>query len=56
MGDVALRLLCTQKGLVFVCYITGAELPDPHKREILKYILNHQNADGGWGLYDELFS
>ncbi|KAL9158240.1 hypothetical protein ABFS82_08G055000 [Erythranthe guttata] len=28
-------------------------LPNEHKREICRYIYNHQNVDGGWGLHIE---
>ncbi|XP_039065044.1 beta-amyrin synthase-like [Hibiscus syriacus] len=42
--------------LVMVLYITGTTdtvLSLEHKREILRYIYNHQNIDGGWGLHIE---
>ncbi|GMI93564.1 camelliol C synthase 1 [Hibiscus trionum] len=42
--------------LVMVLYITGttdAVLSSEHKREILRYIYNHQNRDGGWGFHIE---
>lgn len=38
--------------LVFALYITGslnAVLSKEHRREICRYIYNHQNEDGGWG-------
>jgi hypothetical protein len=37
-------------GLIFTSYITGAVIPDEHKTEMIRYIFNHQNEDGGWGL------
>ncbi|CAA2984020.1 dammarenediol II synthase-like, partial [Olea europaea subsp. europaea] len=38
--------------LIFVLYITGkinTVLTPEHKKEIIRYIYNHQNDDGGWG-------
>ncbi|KAK9909494.1 hypothetical protein WJX75_003160 [Coccomyxa subellipsoidea] len=43
-------------GLVITCYVTGCldtVLTDPHKAEMLRYLKNHQNADGGYGLHIE---
>lgn len=40
-------------GLVVASYITQTPLPDPHRALIRRYMLNHQNADGGWGLHIE---
>ncbi|KAB2007652.1 hypothetical protein ES319_D10G044500v1 [Gossypium barbadense] len=42
--------------LVMVLYLTGTTdivLSSEHKREILRYIYNHQNKDGGWGFHIE---
>ncbi|KAI4334871.1 hypothetical protein L6164_013578 [Bauhinia variegata] len=42
--------------LVFCLYITGhlnIVLPAEYQKEILRYIYNHQNEDGGWGLHIE---
>ncbi|KAL3736986.1 hypothetical protein ACJRO7_025851 [Eucalyptus globulus] len=42
--------------LVMCVYITGhldAVFPAEHRKEILRYIYNHQNEDGGWGLHIE---
>lgn len=40
-------------GLVFVMYITDS-MPSPEKQVLMKrYLLNHQNEDGGWGLHIE---
>jgi lanosterol synthase len=40
-------------GLIFVLYATDA-MPSPEKKILMKrYILNHQNNDGGWGLHIE---
>ncbi|XWS15968.1 hypothetical protein CRYUN_Cryun34aG0047100 [Craigia yunnanensis] len=42
--------------LVMVLYLTGTlgtVLSSQHKREILRYIYNHQNRDGGWGFHIE---
>lgn len=40
-------------GYVIVCYITGVEINEPYRTLIARYMLNHQNADGGWGLHIE---
>nr|GMD04318.1 dammarenediol II synthase-like [Ipomoea batatas] len=40
--------------LVIVLYISGAIntiLTSEHKKEIVRFIYNHQNEDGGWGFY-----
>ncbi|CAN1344460.1 Beta-amyrin synthase [Linum perenne] len=42
--------------LVICLYITGdlhSVLSAEHRKEILRYIYNHQNEDGGWGLHIE---
>ncbi|KAF8037356.1 hypothetical protein BT93_B0309 [Corymbia citriodora subsp. variegata] len=42
--------------LVMCVYITGhldTIFPAEHRKEILRYIYNHQNEDGGWGLHIE---
>ncbi|KAI4353627.1 hypothetical protein L6164_002560 [Bauhinia variegata] len=42
--------------LVFVLYITGhlnSKFSPEHQREYKRYIYNHQNEDGGWGLHIE---
>ncbi|XP_042490754.1 beta-amyrin synthase-like [Macadamia integrifolia] len=41
---------------VFCLYITGhlnSVFSSEHRKEILRYIYNHQNEDGGWGLHIE---
>ncbi|KAL6521289.1 CRISPR-associated protein 1 [Orobanche gracilis] len=43
-------------GLVITLSITGALnaiLSQEHRREICRYLYNHQNRDGGWGLHIE---
>jgi len=43
-------------GLVITCYVTGAMdsvLPAPHRREMMRYLKNHANDDGGFGLHIE---
>lgn len=40
-------------GLVVASYVTQTPLPDAHRALIRRYMLNHQNADGGWGLHIE---
>ncbi|ESW32204.1 hypothetical protein PHAVU_002G302200, partial [Phaseolus vulgaris] len=42
--------------LVMALYITGslnAVLGPEHQKEIIRYLYNHQNKDGGWGLHIE---
>ncbi|KAK1571464.1 hypothetical protein Q3G72_017619 [Acer saccharum] len=42
--------------LVMCVYITGhlnIVCPAEHRKEMLRYIYNHQNEDGGWGLHIE---
>ncbi|MBA0695513.1 hypothetical protein Goari_002137, partial [Gossypium aridum] len=42
--------------LVMVLYLTGTTdivLSSEHKTEILRYIYNHQNKNGGWGFHIE---
>ncbi|XP_038973506.1 cycloartenol Synthase-like isoform X3 [Phoenix dactylifera] len=43
-------------GLIIVLSVTGAldtALSPEHQREIRRYLYNHQNKDGGWGLHIE---
>nr|QQR13796.1 oxidosqualene cyclase 3 [Iris tectorum] len=43
-------------GLIISLAITGAlnsVLSSEHQREIIRYLYNHQNEDGGWGLHIE---
>ena len=43
-------------GLVIALYTVGAMdqvLPAPWRREMVRYLRNHQNADGGFGLHIE---
>ena len=43
-------------GLVITCYTCGVmdEVLSPaHVDEMVRYLLNHQNADGGYGLHIE---
>ncbi|KAJ0034619.1 hypothetical protein Pint_26438 [Pistacia integerrima] len=42
--------------LVIALYVTGglnAVLSSEHQKEIKRYLYNHQNEDGGWGLHIE---
>nr|AFJ19235.1 mixed amyrin synthase [Catharanthus roseus] len=42
--------------LLIALYISGAIntiLTSEHKKELVRYIYNHQNEDGGWGFYIE---
>lgn len=40
-------------GLVIASYVTQSPLPAPYLALAKQYMLNHQNADGGWGLHLE---
>ncbi|XP_030942936.1 cycloartenol synthase 2 isoform X1 [Quercus lobata] len=43
-------------GLVITLSVTGAlnaVLSEEHKKEMCRYLYNHQNKDGGWGLHIE---
>uniref|UniRef100_A0A803P5K5 Terpene cyclase/mutase family member n=1 Tax=Cannabis sativa TaxID=3483 RepID=A0A803P5K5_CANSA len=43
-------------GLIIALSITGAlnaVLSEEHKKEMCRYLYNHQNKDGGWGLHIE---
>ena len=40
-------------GLVIVSHITQSPFPRPHQQLMIKYMLNHQLEDGGWGLHIE---
>ncbi|ELR10814.1 cycloartenol synthase [Acanthamoeba castellanii str. Neff] len=40
-------------GLLIACHVTGVELPRPVQIEMVRYLTNRQNADGGWGLHIE---
>ncbi|XP_045819042.1 cycloartenol synthase-like [Trifolium pratense] len=43
-------------GLVIALSVTGAlnaVLTDEHRKEMRRYLFNHQNKDGGWGLHIE---
>jgi squalene/oxidosqualene cyclase-like protein len=51
-GDYGGPLFLTP-GLIIAAYITQTPLPAPQSVLIKKYMLNHQNADGGWGLHIE---
>ena len=43
-------------GLIITCYVTGVlntVLTPEHKQEMIRYLQNHQNEDGGIGLHFE---
>lgn len=40
-------------GLVIACYVTGHWFTDAQASEMLRYLRNHQNEDGGFGLHIE---
>jgi len=43
-------------GLVFACYYSKTVLSPHHREEMIRYLVNHQNEDGGWGLHIESHS
>lgn len=40
-------------GLIIASHITSTPFPAPHRQLMQCYLLNHQNADGGWGMHIE---
>lgn len=38
-------------GLIIVCNVIGVAIGEHYQKEMIKYIFNHQNSNGGWGLY-----
>jgi lanosterol synthase len=40
-------------GFVITAYITKTALPEQHRLELIRYLTNKQNEDGGWGLHVE---
>ena len=40
-------------GLIIASSITETSFPLPHRELMKRYMLNHQNEDGGWGLHIE---
>ncbi|KAL6629179.1 hypothetical protein ACP70R_028944 [Stipagrostis hirtigluma subsp. patula] len=50
-GDFS-GIMFIMPGLIFALYVTrslDAVISPEHRREICRYIYNHQNEDGGWG-------
>lgn len=37
-------------GLVIGSYVSGMSFKDEERLEMIRYLLNHTNEDGGWGL------
>nr|BAB83254.1 multifunctional triterpene synthase [Hellenia speciosa] len=53
-GDCGAGPMFLLPGLVISLHITGALntiLTPEHQKEMRRYLYNHQNVDGGWGLY-----
>lgn len=40
-------------GIVFTMYITRTPVPEPWRIEMIRYLANHVNEDGGWGMHLE---
>lgn len=40
-------------GLVITCYITGVEIAQEKRYQMIRYLKNTQREDGGWGLHIE---
>ena len=38
-------------GLVIGSYITGLPFTDEERHEMIRYLMNRANEDGGWGMY-----
>ena len=38
-------------GLVIGSYVTGMSFTDEERLEMIRYLMNHANEDGGWGVY-----
>lgn len=38
-------------GLTIGSYITGIPFTDEERREMIRYLMNRANEDGGWGMY-----
>lgn len=43
--------LFVTSGIVIASYIAGVEFPQPMKDEMIRYLFNFTNAEGGWGLW-----
>ena len=38
-------------GLTIASYITGIPFTNEERHELIRYLMNHVNEDGGWGMY-----
>ena len=38
-------------GLTIGSYITGIPFTNEERHELIRYLMNHANEDGGWGMY-----
>ena len=38
-------------GLTIGSYVTGVPFTDEERLEMIRYLMNHANEDGGWGMY-----
>ena len=38
-------------GLTIGSYITGVPFTNEERLEMIRYLMNHANEDGGWGMY-----
>ncbi|KID93900.1 squalene-hopene-cyclase, partial [Metarhizium majus ARSEF 297] len=43
--------LFVTSGIVISSYIIGIPFPEPMKHEMIRYLLNFANSEGGWGLW-----
>ena len=41
-------------GLTIGSYITRVPFTEEERREMIRYLMNHANEDGGWGMYVSL--
>ena len=38
-------------GITIGSYVTGVPFTDEERLEMIRYLMNHANEDGGWGMY-----
>ena len=38
-------------GITIASYVTGVPFTSEERLELIRYLMNHANEDGGWGMY-----